>query len=150
MISNAFNASRPKFAFRVNRYSFLSKLMVSFTSCDKFYLLFMMLFKFLLWNPLAQTKNKASEDVFTRWDVNHLEHNFRSSRRVTQIFGRNLRTVWISILFIQRKFLSPVVLLVTLIKSFKHFHQLKQKCLWKPQVNGCSANIYSHKSHVIN
>ena len=44
----------------------------------------------------------------------------------------------------------PVVLLVTLIKSFEHFHQLKQKCLWKPQVNVCAANnIYSHKSHTI-
>ena len=44
----------------------------------------------------------------------------------------------------------PVVLLVTLIKSFEHFHQLKQNCLWKPQVNVCAANnIYSHKSHAI-
>ena len=45
----------------------------------------------------------------------------------------------------------PVVFIVTLIKSFKHIHQLKQKCLQKPQVNVCAANnVYSHKSHALN
>ena len=37
----------------------LSKLMISFTRRHKWYLLFMLLFKCLLWNPLAQAKNKA-------------------------------------------------------------------------------------------
>ena len=36
------------------------------------------------------------------------------------------------------------------VKSFEHFHQLKQKCLWNPQVNVRAANnIYSHRSHAI-
>ena len=100
------------------------------------------------------------------------ERNFRSSCRVTQLLGRTLLIVWISILLIKRKFLSPVAVVLALyytvlklmptplantsrihtnLKSFKHFHQLKQKCLCKPQVNVCAANndIYSHKSHAI-
>ena len=38
------------------------------------------------------------------------------------------------------------------VKSFEHFHQLKQKkCLRKPRVNVRAANniIYSHKLHAI-
>ena len=52
----------------------LSKLMVSLTSRHKWYLPFVMLFKCLLWNPPTQAKNKASKDVFMRWDVNQRTH----------------------------------------------------------------------------
>ena len=46
--------------------------------------------------------------MFLRVEMSINEHNFRSSRRVTQLLGRTLRIVWIGMLFIKRKFLSPV------------------------------------------